>query len=77
VPGACVARRHPDADQSRRIAIASTTVLGYDWTYEQIEQQALVYRTPGYWTAKWKTLDNPLFRTNPVMRKEIETRARR
>lgn len=58
------------------IAIATTTVLGYDWTYEQIEQQALVYREPGYWAAKWKTSDNPLFRTNPVMMMEIE-RARK
>lgn len=58
------------------VAIATTTVLGYDWTYEEIEQKALVYKEPGYWAAKWKTLDNPLFRTNPVMRAEIE-RARR
>ena len=54
------------------IAIASTTPLGYDWTYDQIEQKALVRREPGYWAAKWKTLDNPLFRTNPVMRQQIE-----
>lgn len=53
------------------IAIATTTVLGYDWTYEQLEQQALVYKEPGFWAAKWKTLDNPLFRTNPVMREQI------
>lgn len=58
------------------VAIATTTVLGYDWTYEEIEQRALVYKEPGYWAAKWKTLDNPLFRTNPVMRMEID-RARR
>lgn len=58
------------------VAIATTTVLGYDWTYDQIEQQALVYREPGYWAAKWKTADNPLFRTNPVMMLEIE-RARK
>jgi hypothetical protein len=54
------------------IAIASTTVLGYDWTYEQLEKRALVYREPGYFTAKWKTVDNPLFRTNPVMAAAIE-----
>jgi hypothetical protein len=54
------------------IAIATTTVLGYDWTYDEIERHALVYRTPGYWAAKWKTLDNPLFRENQVMREEIE-----
>lgn len=58
------------------IAIATTTVLGYDWTYDQIEQKALIQRERGYWAAKWKTLDNPLFRTNRVMREEIE-RARR
>jgi hypothetical protein len=58
------------------IAIATTTVLGYDWTYEQLEQKALVYKEPGYWAAKWKTSENPLFRSNPVMAAEIE-RARR
>lgn len=58
------------------IAIASTTVLGFDWTYEQLERQALIYKEPGYWAAKWKTTDNPLFRTNPVMRAEID-RARK
>ena len=58
------------------IALATTTTLGFDWTYEQIEQKALVYHEPGFWTAKWKTVDNPLFQTNPVMRAEID-RARR
>ncbi len=58
------------------INICTTTVMGYDWTYEQIEQKALVYKEPGYWTAKWKTIDNPLFRTNPVMAAAVE-RARR
>lgn len=58
------------------IAIATTTVLGFDWTYEQLEKQALIYREPGYWAAKWKTVQNPLFKSNPVMAAEIE-RARR
>lgn len=58
------------------VALATTTVRGYDWTYEQLERKALVYKEPGYWTAKWRTVDNPLFRTNPVMMAEIE-RARR
>jgi hypothetical protein len=58
------------------IAIASTTVLGYDWTYDQLEQRALVYKEPGYWTAKWRTIDNPLFATNPVMRAQIERHRR-
>ena len=58
------------------IAIATTSVLGYDWTYEEIERRAQVYRERGYWARKWKTIDNPLFRTNPVMRADIE-RSRR
>jgi hypothetical protein len=62
--------------KSGGVALATTTVLGYDWTYEQIETKALIHREPGYWAAKWTTLQNPLFRTNPVMRAEIE-RARK
>jgi len=58
--------------KSGGIAIASTTALGFDWTYELIERKALVYHEPGYWAAKWRTLDNPLFRTNPIMRLKIE-----
>lgn len=59
------------------VALATTTVLGYDWTYEELEQQALIYKEPGYWAAKWKTLDNPLFRTNQVMREQVERDRRR
>lgn len=58
------------------VALATTTVRHYDWTYEQLEQKAMVRHEPGYWFAKWHTVDNPLFRTNPVMMAEIE-RARR
>ena len=58
------------------IALVTTTVLGFDWTYEQLEQKALVYKEPGYWTAKWWTIHNPLFQSNPVMRKKIESAER-
>lgn len=58
------------------VAIATTTVLGYDWTYEELEQKALVYKEPGYWTAKWKTIDNPLFASNPVMKAAIDRHRR-
>ena len=58
------------------IAVATTTPLGYDWTYEQLEQQALVYRQPGYWAGKWWTEHNPLFASNPVMKAEIEAAKR-
>lgn len=58
------------------IVIASTTVLGYDWTYDKIEKKALVYHEPGYWSTRWWTEENPLFRTNPVMMRQID-RARK
>lgn len=54
------------------ISIATTTPLGFDWTYDELEQKALVYKTPGYWAAKWWTEHNPLFATNPVMKRKIE-----
>lgn len=58
------------------ISIATTTPLGYDWTYEQLERRATVYKDPGYWFAKWWTEENPLFKSNPVMKAAID-RARR
>ena len=54
------------------IAITTTTPLGYDWTYDEIEKRALVYKEPGYWCAKWWSEENPLFRMNPVMKQTIE-----
>lgn len=59
------------------IIIASTTVLGYDWTYDKIEKQALVYHEPGYWATRWWTEENPLFRSNPVMLASIEQAKRK
>lgn len=54
------------------IVIATTTVLGFDWTYEEIEKQALIYKEPGYWATRYWTEENPLFMSNPVMRAQIE-----
>ncbi len=54
------------------ILIATTTVLGYDWTYEELEKRALIYKEPGYWATKFWTEENPLFASNPVMRARIE-----
>ena len=58
------------------IVIATTTPLGIDWTYDRIEQKALVYKEPGYWTAKWWSEHNPMFKVNPVMRHKIESARR-
>ncbi len=56
------------------IIIATTTVMGFDWTYDKIERRASI--EPGYAAWKWWTEENPLFKANPVMKAQIE-RARR
>jgi phage terminase large subunit len=53
------------------IVICTTTVFGYDWTYEKIEKKA-VANEKGYWFCKYWTEENPLFQANPVMRAQIE-----
>jgi len=64
---------HPMLIKAAGVVLATTTVLGYDWTYERIEQQALIYRQPGYWTARWYTEHNPVFASNPMMKRRIES----
>lgn len=58
------------------IVFCTTTVLGYDWTYDKIEKRAMHYKEPGYWSVKWWTEENPLFQANPVMKAQID-RARK
>lgn len=58
------------------IVICTTTPLGFDWTYDKIEKRARVYKEPGYRAYTYRTSDNPLFASNPVMQQQIE-RARK
>lgn len=58
------------------IVICTTTVLGFDWTYEKIEKRATIEQEPGFWAVKYWTEENPLFQVNPVMKAAIE-RARK
>lgn len=53
------------------IVICTTTVFGYDWTYEKIEKKA-VRGDKGYWYCKYWTEENPLFKANPVMKAKID-----
>lgn len=53
------------------IVIATTTVLGYDWTYDKIEKRAM-RGDQGYWFVRYWTEENPLFASNPVMRRQID-----
>ena len=54
------------------IILATTTVLGFDWTYDKLEKRAMVYHEPGYWATRYWTMENPLFMSNPVMKMQIE-----
>ncbi len=45
------------------VAFFTSSVDGYDWTYDRIEKPALISQKPGYWAAKWRTIDNPFMAT--------------
>ena len=53
------------------IVIATTTVLGYDWTWDKIEKHALA-KEPGFYAVRYWTEENPLFASNPVMKAKID-----
>ncbi len=66
----------PTLIKAAGIVIATTTVMGYDWTYDKIEHKARVDREPGYWATKWWTEENPMFKSSPVMMAEIASAKR-
>lgn len=45
------------------VAFFTSSVDGFDWTYERIEKKALVDHEPGFWACKWRTIDNPFIAT--------------
>lgn len=53
------------------ICIATTTVLGYDWTYDRIEKKA-ANGEKGYWSIKWHTEENPVFKSSPIAMRKID-----
>jgi phage terminase large subunit len=65
----------PTLIKAAGIVIVTTTVLGFDWTYDEIEKRATAGE-PGYWAIKYWTEENPLFKSNPVMMKKIEEKRR-
>lgn len=40
-------------------AFFTSSVDGFDWTYDRIEKPALIDKKPGFWAAKYRTIDNP------------------
>lgn len=65
----------PCLSEAAGIVIATTTVLGFDWTYDCIEKPAKAGE-PGYWTISWWTEENPLYAKNPVMKRDLERKKR-
>lgn len=55
-------------------AFFTSSVDGYDWTYKRIEKPALVDKKPGFWAAKYRTIDNPMIATYRISEVE-EARA--
>lgn len=53
------------------ICLATTTVMGYDWTYDRIEKKA-IQGEKGYWSIKWHTEENPVFKSSPIAMRKIE-----
>ncbi len=62
----------PTLIKANGIIIATTTVLGYDWTYAKIEHKAHVEQAPGYWFTRYWTEENPWFKANPTAMRKIE-----
>lgn len=62
----------PSLAENAGIVISTTSPGGFDWTYKTFFKRAVVDKRPGYWAAKYRTLDNPLFQQSEVLRREVE-----
>lgn len=62
----------PSLAENAGIVVSTTSPGGFDWTYKTFYTRALVDKRPGYWAAKYKTLDNPLFQQSDVLKREVE-----
>lgn len=62
----------PSLSENLGIVVSTTSPNGFDWTYDEFLVPALIDRTPGYWAARFHTLDNPMFSGNEALRREVE-----
>ena len=62
----------PSLAENAGIVLSTTSPGGFDWTYKTFYRRALIEKRPGYWAAKFRTLDNPLFTQSAVLRREVE-----
>lgn len=62
----------PALSENLGIVLPTTSPNAFDWTYDEFFKPAMIDHIPGYWAAKFHTLDNPMFRESPALRREIE-----
>lgn len=61
----------PSLAENAGVVITTTSPGGYDWTYKAFYKRAIIDKVPGYWAAKYRTLDNPLFGQSGVLQREV------
>ena len=61
----------PSLAENAGVVLSTTSPGGFDWTYRTFYKKALIDHTPGYWAAKYRTLDNPLFQQSKVLQREV------
>ena len=61
----------PSLAENAGVVFSTTSPGGFDWTYKEFYKRALD-KQPGYWARKFRTIDNPLFKQNPVLMREVE-----
>jgi len=64
----------PSLTDYKGAAFFTSSVDGYDWTYDRIEKPA-ADREPGFWAMKWRTVDNPFIDPEEVEMKRKTTTA--
>lgn len=62
----------PALSENLGLVISTTSPNSFDWTYDEFFVPALVDHIPGYWAARFHTIDNPLFRESEALRREVE-----
>jgi len=61
----------PSLTENLGPAFFTMSPAGYDWCYDRLWKPAMITKRPGFWSCKYKTSDNPLFKSGPLQ-KEIE-----
>jgi phage terminase large subunit len=62
----------PSLAENAGICIATTSPAGYDWSYHAFFKKAVIEKEPGYWARRYRTIDNPIFATNEILKAGIE-----